>query len=247
MLADSVTHSRLTPFQIKYQYAILTCERPTVAQDSRPEILNNFHGGMMRLRILMCVMAASFAFFSFAQDFPADSGLVSSSEFSMFQRGDSLLTLSAGTSLGIGFLDAEGTYRAANLKPAVAIGLSYAMFLNPKLAFGGEINGYFFTTIADRQFFMAPIALRALYAIDLAPFVITPTFGAGLAITVLDDLRHVDPLLSLGSGFAWRFNNEVSYGLNVRFDFIPQFYIEKPEQNHSLMLFGVTLGATYHL
>lgn len=201
----------------------------------------------MRLRLLACLVAISLGSFSFAQDFSPETSLASSTEFSMFQRGDSLLTLSAGTNLGIGFLDAEGSFRSSNLKPAVAIGLAYAMFLNPKLALGGELNGYFYTTKAERQFFLAPIAMRATWAIDLTPFVITPNIGAGIAVSVLDEMRHVDPLMSLGGGFAWRFNNEVSYGINLRFDFIPQFYINTPTRNHSLMLFGATLGATYHL
>lgn len=206
------------------------------------------YGGIMRLRLIAFVLLCGLAIPAMADDTTEPvSNLATNTVFTLFQRGDGMLSLSAGTSLGIGFFDSELNFQKSNLKPAVAIGLSYSMFMNSQWAMGGELNGYFFTTALDRNFFIAPIAARLTRAFDLSPFMITPNLGLGMAISSVDELRHVDPFLSLGSGFAWRYNDDVSYGLNLRLDFIPQFYIDTPSANRSLWLFGAVLNATYHL
>ena len=202
----------------------------------------------MRLRIMILLSVACLGLQLSAEDAaPASDGLANTTVFEMFQPGDALLTLSAGTSLGIGFLDATGQFVPANLDPAVSIGLSLSIFLDNHWALGGEFSGLFFTTIADRQYFCAPFAARLTYAFDLDPFAISPFVALGMAVNVLDDMRSLNPLVRVGSAFTWRFNTEVSYGLNLDCSLIPEIYADPAYQSHALFMFGATLSATYHL
>ncbi|MBU0936082.1 MAG: porin family protein [Spirochaetes bacterium] len=202
----------------------------------------------MRLRCIALLITGMLTMLAFAQTSPAEPVLQSTGNYNMFSAGDSMLSLSAGLGLGVGFFDAEGSYLEPNLKPAVNIGLSYMMYASPNLSFGGEFDGCFYETARDRQFFFAPLMAKAAWTFDLSPFMIIPHFGLGMGISVLgDNLRHVDALASIGSSFAWRYNADVSYELKLRFDIVPQFYIDTPQSNATMILFGIMVGANYHL
>lgn len=174
-----------------------------------------------------------------------ESDPLASAVYGGFEKGDGIFNLTLGTTIPLGFVGPDG-YSRPNAYPGFAFSLGYMGFLDDAWLVGGELGGSFITTIADRRLFIAPIAAKAGYAIDLEPFIIVPTVGAGLGISALGEAKHVDPLFKLGSSFYWRVNADMSYGLNLFANVIPQFY-QDPAKNMTGFFLEATLSLAYHL
>jgi hypothetical protein len=180
-----------------------------------------------------------------AQDLPTP---IATSPYVAFEKGDGILSLTLGTKLALGIYDPNaGAFESAtNMDPGFAFSLSYVHFLDNNWAFGGDLAGAFIGTLAERRLFMAPISLRMVRAFNLDPFIIAPTAGLGMAITSLGEEKHVDPLFKLGSSFYWRATGDISYGLNLLFDIVPQLYSDSA-QNRTGIFMDATLSVAYHL
>jgi hypothetical protein len=180
-----------------------------------------------------------------AQDLPAP---IATSPYVAFEKGDGILSLTLGTKLALGIYDPnEGSFESdTNMDPGFAFSLSYVHFLDNNWAFGGDLAGAFIGTLAERRLFMAPLSLRIVRAFNLDPFIIAPTAGLGLAITSLGEEKHTDPLFKLGSSFYWRATGDISYGLNLLFDIVPQLYSDSA-QNRTGIFMDATLSVAYHL
>jgi hypothetical protein len=180
-----------------------------------------------------------------AQDIPTP---IATSPYIAFEKGDGILSLTLGTKLALGIYDPNaGSFESAtNMDPGFAFSLSYVHFLDNNWAFGGDLAGAFIGTLAERRLFMAPLSLRIVRAFNLDPFIIAPTAGLGMAITSLGEEKHIDPLFKLGSSFYWRATGDISYGLNLLFDIVPQLYSDSA-QNRTGFFMDATLSVAYHL
>ena len=195
----------------------------------------------MRSRFLILLILGTLLMPLSAQEAPS----LASGAYADFEKGDGIFSLTLGTSVPLGFAGGDG-YLAPNAYPGFAFSLSYLGFLDENWMVGGEIGGSFITTIADRRLFIAPIAARVAYAIDLSPFVIAPGAGLGMGVSALGEATHVDPLIKLGSSFYWRVNADMSYGLNLFGNVIPQFYRDSSQDMTGFFL-EATLSVAYHL
>lgn len=173
---------------------------------------------------------------------------LASTQFSTFEPGDGILSLSLGTTISLGFYDpSSSSYLPSTTSPGFAFALSYTGFLTDSWALAGDLAGGFISTVNDRRLFIAPLALRVVKAFPLGAFVIAPSAGLGLAISALNDSKHVDSLFKLGSSFLWRASSDMSYGLNLYGTMIPQFYSSDSSQNRVGFFFDATLSVAYHL
>lgn len=205
----------------------------------------------MRSRITILLLAAALVAPAFAQSESPEAveqraalGFV---EYTEYEKGDGIFAITLGTGIPLTFYDPSAPgFTQANAFPGFAFGLSYMGFLDERWALGGDIGGSFITTLADRRLFVAPFSFRAAYLINLSPFAILPSAGVGMAISSLGDYRHVDPLIKLGSSFYYRVNDDMSYGLNLFTNIIPQFYTDS-SQNRVGFFQEVTLSLAYHL
>lgn len=172
---------------------------------------------------------------------------LASTQYKAFERGDGMLSLSLGTMIPLGFYDPSGAaFLPANSNLGFAFSLSYAGFLNDKWALAGDLAGGFIGTVNDRRLFVAPLSLRAVRVFPLGAFTIAPTAGLGLAITALDNDKHVDALAKFGSSLLWRASTDMSYSLNLFGDVVPQFYADST-QNRVGFFMEATLSVSYHL
>lgn len=180
-----------------------------------------------------------------AQDVPAP---LATTPYVAFEQGDGILSLTLGAKLPLAIHDPNaGAFEAStNMDPGFAFALSYVHFLNDYWAFGGDLAGAFIGTLADRRLFMAPLALRLVRAFSLDPFIIAPTAGFGMAITSLGEDKNISMLFKLGSSFYWRASSDISYGLNILFDIVPQLYKDSA-QNRTGFFMDATLSVAYHL
>ena len=180
-------------------------------------------------------------------DATAAAAPLASTQYKAFERGDGMLSLSLGTMIPLGFYDPSGaTFLPANSNLGFAFSLSYAGFLNDKWALAGDLSGGFIGTVNDRRLFVAPLSLRAIRVFPLGIFTIAPTAGLGLAITALDNDKHVDALAKFGSSLLWRASTDMSYSLNIFGDVVPQFYADST-QNRVGFFMEATLSVSYHL
>jgi len=181
----------------------------------------------------------------FAQEAAAP---IASSQFSTFERGDGILSLTLGTSVPLGWYNTSTAgFEKANAWPGFAFALSYAGFLNSDWALAGDLAGSFVGSINERRLFVAPLALRLVRAFPISSFVIAPSAGLGLAISALDEYKHVDGLFKAGSSFIWRVTSDMSYAFNVYGNVIPQFMIDYPENSRIGFFMEATLSVAYHL
>ncbi|PKL26565.1 MAG: hypothetical protein CVV47_01130 [Spirochaetae bacterium HGW-Spirochaetae-3] len=168
--------------------------------------------------------------------------------YTAFERGDGILSLSLGVAIPLGFYNpGEAVFEAANSTPGFAFSLSYAGFLNEKWALAGDLAGSFIGTVSDDRLFIAPLALRFIRAFPIGQFVIMPTAGAGMAISAVGDYKHVDFLFKAGSSFLWKASPDMSYGLNVFGNVIPQIMSDYPENSRVGFFLETTLSVSYHL
>lgn len=173
---------------------------------------------------------------------------IASTGFSEFEPGDGILSLALGTTLSLGFIDpSTWAYLPPTTDPGFGFSLSYARFVNDRWAIAGDLSGGFINTVNDRRLFVAPISLRLVRAFAIGPFVVAPSAGAGVAISALLDSKHADALVRLGSSFLWRATSDMSYGLNVFANVIPQIYAGAPDQNRIGTFLEATLSVAYHL
>jgi hypothetical protein len=180
-----------------------------------------------------------------AQDIPAP---LTTTPYVAFEKGDGILSLTLGAKLPLAIHNPdEGAFEPkTNMYPGFAFALSYVHFLNNDWAFGGDLAGAFIGTLAERRLFMAPLSLRFVRAFSLDPFIIAPTAGLGMAITSLGEDKHIDMLFKFGSSFYWRATGDISYGLNLLFDVVPQLYKDSA-QNRTGFFMDATLSVAYHL
>ncbi len=205
----------------------------------------------MRSRIMILLLAAALVAPAFAQSESSEGaeqraalGFV---EYTEYEKGDGIFAITLGTSIPMTFYDpTKPGFTWPMSYPGFAFSLSYMGFLDEHWAIGGDLAGSFINTVAERRLFIAPLSFRAAYMINLSPFAIFPSAGVGIAISSLGDYRHIDPLVKLGSSFYYRVNDDMSYGLNLFTNIIPQFYKDS-SQNRVGFFQEVTLSLAYHL
>lgn len=170
-----------------------------------------------------------------------------SSSFSSFERGDGILSLTLGLSHVLGYYNPNTqAFEKGNALPGFAFSLSYTGFLNEDWAIAGDLAGGYVSTVNDDRLFTAPLALRLVRAFPFGAFVIAPSVGTGVAISALGAYKHVDLLIKAGSSFLWKASSDMSYGLNVYTNIIPQI-MQIPANTRVGAFLEATLSVAYHL
>ena len=200
---------------------------------------------MRSLPLTVFVAALALGAQAIAQD---ETTSIASTQFSTNQRGDSILSLSLGTAVPLGWYNPNtALFETANATPGFAFALSYAWFLNEDWALAVDLAGEYVGTVNDRQLFIAPLSLRAFRAFPVGPFLIAPTAGLGVAISALDSFKHVDPLFKAGTSVLWRASSDMSYTFNLYGNVIPQIFSDYPENSRVGFFMEATLAVAYHL
>ena len=200
---------------------------------------------MRSLPLTVLTAALALGTQAFAQD--KATGLESAT-FSSFERGDGILSLTLGMTHALGYYN-PGTqaFSEGNADPGFAFALSYAGFLNESWALAGDLAGGYVGTANEDRLFVAPLALRMIRAFPIGSFVIAPSAGLGLAISALGSYKHVDALFKAGSSFLWKASSDMSYGLNLYGNIIPQIMSAYPANTRVGFFMEATLSVAYHL
>ena len=168
-----------------------------------------------------------------------------------YTRGDQTFTISLGFSFPTVFLN-NGNAIDHHFEPPVGGtgSLAYTYFLGAHFFLGGEIGAVINGTLAKGNIFLVPIGLRAGWQFVFRRFEF-PLFAViGFAPQRYLNLNYVGLFMKGGGGVFFRFNPDWSFGLNVDWNWYPQWPMEnekpKPEKNVDANILGLTISARYH-
>jgi len=168
----------------------------------------------------------------------------------LYSRGDQTFTISAGVIFPAVFFDYQSKVIKHNWFPVGGAGsLAYTRFLNSHFFLGGEIGVNFNNTLGQNTIFIIPIGIRTGWQFLLHRFEFPITLTAGIAPESYLDFRYIGLFIKMGASGFFRFNPEWSFGLNVDWNWYPQW--PQKDKNPAAKdiyanIIGVTLAARYH-
>ncbi|MDR2478516.1 MAG: hypothetical protein LBD48_04290 [Treponema sp.] len=169
----------------------------------------------------------------------------------LYSRGDQMFTISAGTVFPVVFLN-NGKRVDHHLSPPVggALSLAYNYFLGAHFNLGGEVGVMFNNTLAKGTLFMIPIGLRAGYQFILRRFEFPLFVTVGFAPQRYLNYSYFGFFMKGGASAFFRFSPDWSFGLNLDWNWLPQWPMEngKPNRDKNMdgNIAGLTLSARYH-
>jgi hypothetical protein len=178
------------------------------------------------------------------------------SRFSLYTKGDQIFCMNAGVVFPLFFANHDGRissgYGNGPDDMHVNIGgtgsLAYGYFLTPNVFLGGEIQGSFAGTLAEKLLFFVPVGVKAGYQFVFGRFEFPLSLLAGMAThrySVAGDPAYWGPFLRPQVSSYFRFNNDWSFGLNISWWWMPQWTsdVNKNVDGHFM---DIMLSARYH-
>ncbi|MCG8452453.1 MAG: hypothetical protein MI717_04630 [Spirochaetales bacterium] len=125
--------------------------------------------------------------------------------------------------------------------------LSYNFYLNTNLKVGLEIGGSFQWDINRNILYMIPIVAQGSWEFHPGNRISIPVhLGLGINMSSWKENFMVDPIIRPGVGFSFDWSVEWSFGLDVRYWFIPQLNVSSKDQKSLGNFMDATLRAEYH-
>jgi hypothetical protein len=170
----------------------------------------------------------------------------------LYSRGDQTFTISAGVIFPILFLN-QGTVMDHHFKPPIggSLGpLAYTYFLNSHFFVGGEIGFMFNYTLAEGTIVLIPIGVHAGYQPRFRRFEFPLGITVGIAPQKYLNFGYFGFFMKGMASVFYRFNPDWSFGLNVNWNWFPQWPMEDgdpaPNKNMDGNIIGLTFSARYH-
>ncbi|MEW5815289.1 MAG: hypothetical protein AB1798_07860 [Spirochaetota bacterium] len=162
--------------------------------------------------------------------------------------GDQMFSLNAGLFVPLFFNSSPAGIKPTNLKPGGVGSLEWDAFINDRISLGVEVGGMFALSPLNRTLVMVPITFKFSYFLRSFPFEFPLFLGVGINFTKLQDDLYIGPILKPGASFYWAFNAQWSFGLNLVYWWVPQWYIkdELKAQTRYGNFLAITLSALYH-
>lgn len=127
-----------------------------------------------------------------------------------------------------------------------AIELGYYRFLNSWLAVGGELNASYNVSIGNKVFVMLPILGGVMFQPTYDKFEFPIFANIGMGYETWQNIDYFPSLVfKLSGGAYYRLNEICSFGLNMDYLLVPQFF-EDSSQNFAGNFLSFTIGARYH-
>jgi hypothetical protein len=191
-------------------------------------------------------------------DYDDDGGIPIESDWDdyrpdLYTRGDQTFTISLGVIFPIVFFDYQGSVVDHHFNPPLggAGSLSYNYFLGPNFFMGVEIGMMFNYTLGQNTVFFVPVGLRAGWQFIFRRFEFPLYITAGFAPQRYLNLGYGGLFIKGGGSVYYRFNPDWSFGVNVDWDWFPQWPFENgkrgsPQRDIYANILTLTLSARYH-
>lgn len=127
-----------------------------------------------------------------------------------------------------------------------AIELGYYRFLNSWLAVGGELNASYNVSIGNKVLVMLPILGGVMFQPTYDKFEFPIFVNIGMGYETWQNIDYFPSLVfKLSGGAYYRLNEICSFGLNMDYMLMPQFF-EDSSQNFAANFLSLSIGARYH-
>jgi hypothetical protein len=169
----------------------------------------------------------------------------------LYSKGDKTFSISAGVIFPVLFFN-NGKLIDHHFSPPVggSGSLAYNYFFGPHFNFGAEIGMMFNYTLAQNTVFIIPIGLRVGYQFVFRRFEFPLLMTIGFVPQRYLNDGYFGFFMKGGASAFYRFNPDWSFGLNVDWNWFPQWPMENgkpvPEKNMDGNIIGLTLSARYH-
>lgn len=166
-------------------------------------------------------------------------------EYEPIRKGDQYISLSGGPEIPLFYIAPSGINTTTKLNLGGMGELGYSQFVNSNLAFGGEINFCFHTTLGANTFFYLPLLFKTTYVLVAGRFQFPVSLGVGGAFETYDSKNYFGPVIKPELGAYFQYSSEWSFGVNANYTLVPQWYANS-SNNRTGNFLGITAGFRYH-
>jgi len=169
----------------------------------------------------------------------------SSLDYEPIRKGDQFIHVDLGLSVPLFFLTPDGITSDTNLDLGGAGRIGYSRFITSRTSLGGFFGFSFNATLGDNTYLALPIALRATHELIFNRIHIPVSFSVGGIYQTYRSRNFFGILLKPEIGGYYRYSPDWSFGANVSWDFIPQWY-DASSDNRVGNFLDVMVGLRYH-
>jgi hypothetical protein len=128
-----------------------------------------------------------------------------------------------------------------------ALSVGYHRFLTKYIALGGDFLFGYNPTIGSNIFTYVPLTLAVTFQPYIGKFEFPIKLGVGFAVENYLSMNYFPGLIIKPElGAHYRFNENWSFGIEGQFMYMPQWFVEHPENDSYGLFIMAALSARYH-
>jgi hypothetical protein len=168
-----------------------------------------------------------------------------------YSRGDQTFGINLGLAFPLFYIDKEDGFVETKMNLGGLASLSYNYYLGPRLFFGGELTGAFFSTIAKTNYFIVPLGLKIGYQFVHNRFEFPVSVLLGVAPQQYQSTSYFGFFAKPSVSGFFRITPDWSLGLTTALWWVPQWTSKKRDgytgnvNIHGFFL-DTTIGVRYH-
>lgn len=132
-----------------------------------------------------------------------------------------------------------------NIYPGGSIFLGYSYYLTKGVSIGGDLAFVFHLTKGSNLYFAIPFTINSGYTFAAGKLRFPLTFGIGGDFQSYNGTRYFSLFFRAQSGFFYQYSPEWSFGGELSWDIVPQWYKDK-SFNRTGNFLGIGFAARYH-
>jgi hypothetical protein len=131
------------------------------------------------------------------------------------ELGDSTFSIGIGVYFPMFLQDLNGSFYSANSYIGGTGSIQWSAYLNDAVRLGIEVQGAFSYDPNMDLYWTVPITLKAAYMFSFSRFEVPVYFATGINLFMYRELFDMLFTIKPGVGFFWRFDANLSFGINV--------------------------------
>ena len=176
---------------------------------------------------------------------PSVQAPITAYTYEPIRKGDQFIRM--GLQLGIPLFNTSPEKFAIYPKiyPGGSIFLGYSHYLTKGISIGGDLAFSFFLTLGSNLYFALPFTINSGYTVATGRFRMPLTFGIGGNFQSYNGTRYFSLFFRPQAGFFYQYSPEWSFGGELSWDIVPQWYKEK-RFNRTGNFLNIGFAARYH-
>ncbi|MEL3906004.1 MAG: hypothetical protein P1P65_03090 [Treponema sp.] len=161
------------------------------------------------------------------------------------RKGDQFIRM--GLQLGVPLFNTSPSKFAIkpNIYPGGSIFLGYTHYLTKGVSVGGDLAFSFYLTKGSNLYFAIPFTFNTGYTFAAGKMRFPLTFGIGGDFQSYNGTRYFGLFFRPQAGFFYQYSPEWSFGGELSWDIVPQWYKNK-SFNRTGNFLGIGFAARYH-